>query len=336
MMPLTIRLSTLLLSLLLLASCGDDGGLGLAEEFTRDVLAEPDIEYAQDELPPIPAGVYPDNARDDQIKALERANWYRYQSDLPPMDMIDAINKACQAHCDFYVTHIDKYQSTGFSPHNEDASWGNGFTGVAPWDRMGHFGYGDGAAEVIAFVHNPTLSVDGWMNTLYHRIPFMNATLTSCGYGAAGSGGWQNSSKIDTMDFGWSDASGAKYSGPVLEGVYPPPGSSGIPPSFDGMESPQPPVPQGGYPSGTIVSVTWSATANFAVEEHRIWKDGTTTDLPHVWVDPGNDANLAGANTIALYANAPLEKGTRYWVEIKGKKNGAEWHKKWFFITQRY
>ncbi len=325
----------LLLPALAILACSDDGGLS-SNEFTRDLIDDPDIEYAVDELPPIPAGLVPEGARDDQIKALERTNWYRYMSDLPPLDMIDAINKACQAHSDYYVTHQDKYQSTGTSPHNENASWSEGFTGVAPWDRMGHFGYAFGASEVIAFVHNPTLSVDGWMNTLYHRIPFMDASLTACGYGAAGSGTWQNSSKIDTMNFGTKNKAGEAYLGPILEGIYPPPGSSGIPPSFNGMETPQPPIPQGGYPSGTIISVTWSATANFAPEDHRIWKDGSTKDLAHVWVDPSNDGNLAGANTIAMYSNEPLEKGTKYWVYIKGKKNGAEWEKEWFFVTERY
>lgn len=325
----------LLLTALLLACGGDDSNVA-GEEFQRDIIADPDIDYAEEELPPIPGGFVPDNARDDQMKAVERANWYRYMSDLPPLDMLESINKACQAHSDYYVAHIEEYQSTGASPHYENPSWSEGYTGDAPWDRMAHFGYADGASEVIAFVHNPLLSIDGWMNTLYHRIPFMDASLTACGYGAAGSGTWQDSSKIDTVDFGLSDKAGNTYMGPILEGIYPPPGSSGIPPSFDGMESPQPPVPSGGYPSGTIVSVTWSSTANFAPTDHRIWKDGSTQDLAHVWVDPNSDGNLAGANTIALYANAPLEKGTKYWVHITGKKNGAEWEKKWFFVTERY
>ncbi len=233
---------TLLLPLLLLLSCGDGGDEAALDDFTRDLVEGADILTVEAELPPIPGGTIPDNARDDQVKAVERANWYRWQSGLPPLDMIDAINKACQAHCDYYVTHLDKYQSTGTSPHNENPAWSEGFTGVAPWDRMGHFGYSGGASEVIAFVHNPIGSVDGWMATLYHRIPFMDATLTACGYGAAGSGTWQNSSKIDTMDFGWNDADGSTYKGPVLEGIYPPPGSSGIPPSFDGLETPQPPA----------------------------------------------------------------------------------------------
>ena len=77
-------------------------------------------------------------------------------------------------------------------------------------------------------------------------------------------------------------------------------------------------------------------TANFAAEVHRIWKDGSEQELAHVWLDPGNDSNLSGSSTIAMYANQPLDKGSRYWVEIKGTKNGAPWEKKWFFHTERY
>lgn len=320
--------------MLFLPRCGTEEE-GEVHDFVRDVVAGADLATDPGELEPLPAGYAPDNARPDQLEALDRANWYRYHSGVPPLDMIDAINKATQAHCDYYVKHISNYQS-GYSPHDENPAWPEGFTGAAPWDRMGHFGYGDGAAEVIAFVHNATGAVDGWMNTLYHRIPFMDAGLTACGYGAAGSGTWESSTKIDTMDFGWSDASGRKFTGPSVEGIYPPPGFSGVPPSFDGMESPQPPTPSGGYPSGTIITVTWSETANFAVEVHEIWRDDTGDQLPHVWLDATNDANLAGANTIAMYANNPLDSGTKYWVHIKGKKNGADWDRTWFFYTEKY
>lgn len=322
-----------------LPSCGGgEGDEAATAEVERDVdpMLVGDILEAPEELDPLPSGSVPPEARPDQVEALDRANWYRWQSNLPPLDMIDAINKACQAHCDYYVKHKDKYQGTGTSPHDENPQWADGFTGVAPWDRMGHFGYGDGAAEVIAFLHNPTGAVDGWMNTLYHRIPFMDATMMSCGYGAAGSGTWQDSSKIDTMDFGFSDADGKKYMGPERMGIYPPPDSSGIPPSFDGMETPQPPPPPGGYPSGTIISITWSSPGGFKVIEHRLWAEKDGDDIPHVWVDPSNDSNLAGGSTIAMYAHDPLEQGTKYWVSIKGERGGKAWEKTWSFHTARY
>jgi hypothetical protein len=330
--PLSVPVLVAAVGLLASPGCGDE-----AFDQARDVDPLLLADAAEDPGEDGPGtGFVPDTAREDQIRALDRANWYRWQSGLPPLDMIEGLNDACQAHCDYWVTHIDQYNATGLSPHDENPSWSEGFTGVNFWERDAYFGYAAGASEVIAFMHHPEGSVDGWMNTLYHRIPFMNAQMVAMGYGAAGGGGWQNSTKIDTVDFGSVDAAGTSYSGPVAEGIYPPPGSSGIPVSFDGMESPQPPPPPSGYPSGTIISVTWSGNAGFKVTSHKIWAEDDQQELPHVWLDPGSDANLAGASTIALYPYKPLSPGKRYWVSIVGEKNGAAWEKTWDFYTVRY
>ncbi len=66
---------TLLLPLLLLLSCGDGGDEAALDDFTRDLVEGADILTVEAELPPIPGGTIPDNARDDQVKAVERANW---------------------------------------------------------------------------------------------------------------------------------------------------------------------------------------------------------------------------------------------------------------------
>ncbi len=331
----------LVLALVLLISLPACGGGGGGFDETRDVIADFEEEgggYIEpvDEIFDPPGGFVPDSAREDQVKALARANWFRHQSGLPYLDMIEGINQAAQAHCDYYVLHKDKYNSTGLSVHDENPAWAEGFTGAAFWERCAHFGYHDAGSEVIAFLHHPEQSVDGWMNTLYHRIPFMNANMTACGYGAAGSGGWQNGDRIDTIDFGRKDADGNTYDGPPVEGIYPPPGSSGIPPSFDGLESPQPPPPPTGYPSGTIITVTWSKPTGFKVDEHDIWAEDDQVELPVVWLDGNNDSNLAGANTIAMYAHQPLKKATKYWVHIKGEKGGKDWEKTWYFWTEKY
>ncbi len=304
-----------------------DPGL-LADALEQDASEEPGV-YQQE-------GWYPESANSDQIKALERANWYRWMSGLPQMDMNEAINLAAQAHCDYYVTHLSKYQSSGQSPHNENPAWAEGFSGVDPWDRTAKFGYNNCASEVIAFVRNPVLSVDGWMNTLYHRIPFMDANMVACGFGLAGSGTWSNSSRIDTMDFGTVDSEGKSYSGGEVMGIYPPPGSSGIPVSFDGLESPQPPPPPTGYPSGTIVTITWSSPVAAKVTEHAIWAEEDQVPLEHTWLDASNDSHLQGAGTVSLYPHKPLKEGTKYWVEMKGEKGGKPWELKWFFYTVRY
>jgi uncharacterized protein YkwD len=274
-----------------------------------------------------------ESSNDEQLRALERANYYRWYVGLPAMDMIEGINLAAQSHCDYWVLHKDKYDSSGLSVHNENPVWAEGFSGEAPWDRTATFGYSSGYSEVIAFMRDPEGSVDGWIDTLYHRIPFMDASAVACGYGLAGSGFMGS---IDTMDFGLTDAEGMSYQGPDVVGIFPPPGATGIRVSFDGLESPEPINPPTGWPSGTIITLTWAKSGAFIAQEHEIIDTSTGESLEHVFADQTNDTHLEGANTIALYSYDPLKKGTVYKVHLKGMKAGAVWEKDWTFTTQRY
>lgn len=331
-----MRVKTILLALGLLLSSSvacDGGGDG---DKMRDldgadvwVSVNPD-----DGLPPYPPerGIEP-GASEDALKALERANYYRWYAGLPPLDMLQSINNAAQAHCECYSEHINEYG--GMSPHDENAGWGAPCYGGL-MQRLTHWGYaGMGASEVMAFMHNPEGAVDGWIDTLYHRIPYMDANYNSCGYGMAGAGSsWTGGNACDTMDFGTIDVDGKKYMGPDLEGIWPPPGATGIRVSFDGAESPQPIQPPTGWPSGTIITVTWSAGKAY-ITEHSIWKEGDADNpLPHVYADDTNDPNI-GNNTIALYAHTPLEHGTTYWVHLKGEKGGLDYERSWSFTTAR-
>ncbi|MBM4370581.1 MAG: CAP domain-containing protein [Deltaproteobacteria bacterium] len=317
------------LALALIAGCDGGGGAG-EEDGGGDVTEAP----PDDGRPPYPPerGVEP-GASEDQLRALERANYYRWYAGLPPLDMLQSINQAAQAHCDCYAQHADQYGS--MSPHSE-GPWGPPCYGDL-MQRMMHWGYaGMGFAEVMAFMHNPEGAVDGWMDTLYHRIPFMDASYNSCGYGLAGAGtAWTGGNACDTMDFGTVDVDGRSFQGPELEGLWPPPGSTGIRTSFDGMESPTPIAPPGGFPSGTIVTITWSSGFSAKIHEHAFWKEGEEdAPRPHVFADSSNDPSI-GTNTVALYAHKPLENGTTYWVRLAGEKGGLPYERTWSFTTAR-
>ena len=326
-------LLVLALAVSLAAGACDGGG----DESVRDVDGA-DVRVAEkpdDGLPPYPPerGVEP-GASEDALKALERANYYRWYAGVPPLDMLQSINNAAQAHCECYAAHVDDYGS--MSPHSENASWGPPCWGELD-QRMMHFGYaGMGFAEVMAFMRNPEGAVDGWIDTLYHRIPYMDASYNSCGYGLAGAGtGWTGGNSCDTMDFGTVDVDGKTYQGPEIEGIWPPPGATGIRVSFDGMESPTPIAPPTGWPSGTIITITWSSGFSAKIHEHEIWKEGAEdAPLTHVFADSSNDPNI-GSNTIAIYANKPLEHGTTYWVHLSGEKGGLDYEKTWSFTTAR-
>jgi len=332
-MRITGILCAILLAAGLASACdgGEGGGESVRDVDGADVWV---AENPDDGLPPYPPerGVEP-GASEDALKALERANYYRWYAGLPPLDMLQSINNAAQAHCDCYAKNIDQYGS--MSPHSE-GNWGPPCWGELD-QRMMHFGYaGMGFAEVMAFMHNPEGAVDGWVDTLYHRIPFMDASYNSCGYGLAGAGtGWTGGNSCDTMDFGTVDVDGKAYMGPEIEGIWPPPGATGIRVSFDGMESPTPIAPRPGWPSGTIITITWSSGFSAKIHEHEIWKEGAEDiPLPHVFADSSNDPNI-GSSTIALYAHKPLEHGTTYWVHLSGEKGGLDYEKTWSFTTAR-
>ena len=189
--------------------------------------------------------------------ALERANQYRAAVDLPLLVNHEAIIAAATAHCEYYVNNAAPYDG-GLSPHEEQEGL-PGFTGVQFSDRMDAAAY-DGLPmfEVMAFINEPARSVDEWMATLYHRIPFVVPQTLEMGYGAAQVG----MRECDTIDFGENPTSNPAWQGLIIP--FPPDGFSGVPTSWDGAESPQPPLPAGAsYPSGPILTVTFAASSGY-------------------------------------------------------------------------
>ena len=65
--------------------------------------------------------------------------------------------------------------------HIEDPTLPN-FFGAGPGDRSNYFGYGAGGAEDAFEGVNALASVDGWMDTVYHRTPILTYGLTDIGF----------------------------------------------------------------------------------------------------------------------------------------------------------
>jgi hypothetical protein len=256
------------------------------------------------------------------------------------VNQVAALNQASQAHADFIVSNCSNYGTSGLSPHSENAAW-EGFTGVQPGDRMTAAGYPkSSASEVIAFLNHPTRAVDGWIRTLYHRLPLLDPRTKEIGYGGAtidSSAALCSSRQFwnaDVVDIGMN----ATAEDVVV--LYPPDGSTRIPTSFDGMESPQPVPPPAGWPSGTIITVQFGKDLPFTVTEHRLLEFGET-QLPHLIVAAkaddtafvGADPHLGDDRVLALYALTRLKAGTDYTVVIDMVRNDAPLHLEWTFKT---
>ncbi len=237
----------------------------------------------------------------DQQQAVDLLNDFRNAVGAPVVDGDCALAKASKAHADFYVGHIAQYNKSGLSPHNEDETYGAGFTGVNFWDRDSTAGFtGQPSGEVIAFIGTPGPALQGWIDTVYHRLPLLSPTTQLIGYGAKKSGG----TATDVID---TSARNALKTDPVI--VWPWPGQTNVASSWNGLEGPTPPSPPGGFPSGPVITAQFWKTTPISAHELT---DENGTAVAHTWLDQKTDANLKNLapETVALYANKPLSAGT--------------------------
>jgi len=265
----------------------------------------------------------PDGASAPQVSALEDLNGLRAHVGAAPVTMDGAINAAASAHCAFYVQHHTQYQATNLSPHSEDPSFGAGFTGVSFADRMQAAGFtGPASTETMAFVASPKDAMQGWLATVYHRLPLLDPRTVAFGYGlASGPVG------CDTAD--WS-ARTAQAGDPVV--IYPIDGQIDVPRAWNGLEGPQPPPPPEGFPSGSVISARLDGPPK--ITSHAL-RDDKGNEVPHVFLDAQGDATLGqfDARTVVLYAHAPLAAKTTYHVELKGTAGPSALDLSWSFTT---
>jgi len=257
--------------------------------------------------------------------ALERANEYRTLLELPLLLNHELIIAAAEAHCVYYVNNEAPYAS-GLSPHNEQPGL-DGYTGEGFGERLATAGY-DGIPmfEVMAFINDPVRSVDEWMATLYHRIPFIVPQALEMGYGAAQKG----PRECDTIDFGANPDSDPSWEGLIIP--FPYDGMTGVPTDWDGAESPQPPLP-GSYPSGPILTVTFASSGSYpgvSITDSDI--HSPSGPLAHVANSPGTDSDLC-CGVITLYPIEPLETFTTYEVVVDYSRNGVPGTFEWSFTT---
>lgn len=258
--------------------------------------------------------------------AHDRTNQYRNLLGLPDIANHEAIVAAATAHCEFYVNNPDAYAS-GLSPHEEPAG-APGSTGQSFGARMQAAGYGGNPMfEVMAFLNDPVRSVDEWVATLYHRIPFVVPRTFEMGYGAAEA----NGRRCDTIDFG-AGPSTPNPDWAELVVPFPLDGMAGVPTWWDGAESPQPPLPNA-YPSGPILTVTFGKAAgypNVRLVDSDI--QGPSGPVAHVANDESTDGDLC-CGVITLYPLAPLQAFTTYTVVVSYTKDGAPGTTQWSFTT---
>jgi hypothetical protein len=240
---------------------------------------------------------------------------------LNPINFDAALNQAAQAHSDYCS------QNSAWCPGWHQEEQGHpGFTGVNFWERMSAAGYaGSAAFEVMAPGVGPEGSIQMWMETVYHRTPFISPEVDETGYGGGTS--------YDTMDFGCCGPYDA-----ALVTSYPVHDQAGVPTAWYGNEGPTPPAPSGGWPSGPVLSVVFPPGATVAISAEELF-DASCAAVPHLaggtgLPDVGLELGFLPDRGLVLYANDPLQGGASYTVNVEYTLDGTPGHRTFRFTTQ--
>jgi uncharacterized protein YkwD len=241
--------------------------------------------------------------------ALATVNDLRSKMGLPCMALISEINVSAQKHCDYYQQNIEDDACTA-NAHGE-VSTCPGYVDDSFGRRMTKAGYtGSPRSEVMAFSGEPVRAIGQWINSVYHRTPLLSPWIADMGYGST--------DDCDTIDMGLGPKAPDE-----LTAVYPYPGQTGVPTSFDGShEGPMPPEPPSGWPSASPIHLY---IKGFTVQSHDVLIGSSCEPLTHQWL-PEKDYYI-------LYPDQPFTKATEYRVRIQGTKGGQPLLFDWSFTT---
>lgn len=232
----------------------------------------------------------------------------RGKAKLPAMNCVDTAMQAARNHSSYIGQN-------GWTLTHTEVNGKPGFTGVNFWDRLTYAGYtGSASFEVVHSVsdaHQAITGQNGWINTLYHRIPFVAYSTKDFGFGYASSTQGADS----TTDFG----SGNKAPTATSMTTWPADGDTAVWTTFhNAYESPNPLPNQqvAGYPitivgGSALTLVTHDVTANNAA-------------VAHIVLDTKSDSTgLIPTSQIYLIPNNVLSKNTKYVVHVTGTVNGS-------------
>jgi uncharacterized protein YkwD len=131
----------------------------------------------------------PERFADDLAeKLLARVNAARKAAGLPLVRLDAELSRGCQLHARYLSVNVDRPAARGLAVHREDLSLPAATEQGARAAR----------ASVIAVVLDPQTCVDGWMATLYHRMPILTPNLERIGFGHARMGERKWACVLDT------------------------------------------------------------------------------------------------------------------------------------------
>jgi len=259
-----------------------------------------------------------------EAQALAQANIYRQLVNAPLLSLQANITQAAKDHATYYTTN---YKSTAAFPggnvHGEVEGF-TGFTGVNFWDRMKNAGYtGSARFEVMHLIADPLLTVESWVASVYHRIPFIDPRMNEVGYGQAE----VSAAAAAVMDFGASTNIAPVETSTVI--LYPVPNQTAVPRAWDCNEAPNPYADvscSSSNPVGYVITILPMGNQTFDQLELST-AAGTLVTTHSIRYDSAFKVWYAAAT-------APLNASTSYNVKLQGKDNaGKALTLNWSFTT---
>jgi uncharacterized protein YkwD len=273
--------------------------------------------------PSITPSPTPDIPPEEQ--ALNRANYYRQQVGVPPMQLHPAIVEAAQNHADYVILNRGVDGAFPNGSHSEAEGF-PGFTGESFSERMRAAGYpGSTASEVLHSTSgepDPIVGIDRWMETVYHRQPFINPGYDETGYGQ----GYADGRGVEVMNFGRSSDAPSVSSDTII--YYPADNQTELPTGWYCRETPQPfpGVDCRENPVGTVITM-------------KVWGDHTFDTL---------ELQTASGTSVAVHPlffdsnfrlwytapREPLAPYITYTVSVEGTdEDGNPLERTWRFTT---
>jgi uncharacterized protein YkwD len=229
---------------------------------------------------------------------LAEVNAYRTRAGVPPVQNDDSLNRNCFEHARYmaingHLTHDQNPNLPYASPNGQAcAARGNAWLG----------------GEYFIPIWTPSDSIEGWMESVGHRLWLLYPTTPRFGYGFYMTENNQAGAALDILSWANFDAD-AQYGGWPLR--YPAAGQTAVPDTR--------------YP----ITLSWAYfgstprlnAASLATVDGRSLLHTANTDLP------------VGHKGIQILPAEPLPSNTTIIVNVTGSYNGAGFNYTWQFTT---
>jgi hypothetical protein len=251
----------------------------------------------------------------EAVKVAERINAHRKAAGLDPVVLDPVLSKGCAAHAEYLVRNVDHPSTQGLGLHTEDVK-------LPGYTKEGERA---GKASVIFLGLEGSAAAEGWIGSLFHRIPLLQSRLKKIGYGVARGGPAKVTVVLDA-----TNGLGVGKDAPAV--FYPAEGQKDVPVAFS-PEIPDP-IPESedkkaGYPLTVIFG-----EGGLVKDVKASLKDASGTEVAF-WLSTPEKPAAADyqRNTVAMIPKEPLRPMTAYTVTVAARVSGKAWLKTWSFTT---